>query len=224
VADDDLAEQFSLKAPLSDFVRSLQIDTHRNVFNPWTTRDASTDLYTDAPAQRIARLKAHLSINARFVLIGEAPGYQGCHVSGIPFTSERLIMEGQIPRTTTDGARLSSRNRPWSEPSATIVWKTLHALGIAEQAVLWNAFPWHPCKPGKLHSNRTPTRAERQAGLPVLDKLLNLYPTARVFAVGKNAQLSLEEIGRAATPLRHPSMGGAKKFAQQLHAASRPGL
>ena len=32
-------------------------------------------------------------------------------------------------------ARLSLRHIPWSEPSATTVWGTLHALGIAETTV-----------------------------------------------------------------------------------------
>jgi uracil-DNA glycosylase len=157
------------------------------------------------------------------VLIGEAAGYQGCKVSGIPFTSERLILEARIPRIATDAPRLTSRPRPWSEPSATTVWNTLHSLGIAKQTILWNAFPWHPHKPGLLHSNRTPTPAERLAGVAVLKQLLDLFPKALVFAVGRNAEWSLLQLGRDATPLRHPSMGGAKKFAQQLQAACNGG-
>ena len=155
------------------------------------------------------------------MLIGEAAGYQGCKVSGIPFTSERLILEGAIPRIDVPPGRLSSRTRPWSEPSATTVWKTLHAVGIASRTVLWNAYPWHPHKPGTRHSNRTPARTERLAGVPVLEALLGLFPGARVFAVGRNAETSLAELGIAATGLRHPSMGGAKAFAQQLEAGVR---
>jgi hypothetical protein len=163
-------------------------------------------------------LRAHLSTEAAFVLIGEAAGYQGCKVSGMAFTSERLILEGGIPRVDAPSGRLSSRTRPWSEPSATTVWKTLHALEISSRTVLWNAYPWHPHKPGILHSNRTPTRTERLAGVPVLKALLELFPGARVFAVGRNAESSLTELGIAATSLRHPSMGGASAFARQLRA------
>jgi hypothetical protein len=155
------------------------------------------------------------------VLVGEAAGYQGCKVSGIPFTSERLILAGAIPRIDVPAGRLSSRIRPWSEPSATTMWKTLHALGVASRTVLWNAYPWHPHKSGTCHSNRTPARAERLAGMPVLQALLRLYPDAQVFAVGRNAEGSLAELGVAATSLRHPSMGGATAFAQQLRAGIR---
>ncbi len=201
------------------FLDLLQASTGANVFNPWAHHDAGTDLSRTATRERLVRLAAHLSTDARYVLIGEAAGYQGCKVSGIPFTSERLILEARIPRISTDAPRLTSRTRPWSEPSATTVWNTLHALGIASETVLWNAFPWHPHKPQLSHSNRTPTPAERLAGVPVLRQFLDLYPQAQVFAVGRNAEWSLQQVGCNAAPLRHPSMGGARRFAQQLRAA-----
>lgn len=201
------------------FLALLRGATVGDVFNPWVHHDDSTDLAGDAPAARRSRLLAHLDVAARHVLIGEAAGYQGCKVSGMPFTSERLILAGAIPRISKPAARLTARTRPWSEPSATTVWGTLQALGIAEHTVLWNAYPWHPHKPGLLHSNRTPTRTERLVGVPVLHALLDLFPGARVFAVGRNAEASLQEMGITATPLRHPSMGGAMEFRRQLARA-----
>ncbi len=204
---------------MDDFLDLLQARTPRDVFNPWTQRDAGTDLHRDAAAQRRARLRAHVGGDIRYLLLGEAPGYQGCHVSGIPFTSERLILEGVIPRLAAEG-RLSTRERPWSEPSATTVWGTLHALGMAEHTMLWNAYPWHPHRPGELQSNRTPTREEREAGLPVLRALLAaLGPEVKVFAVGRTAEASLADAGVANKALRHPSMGGAALFRAQLRAA-----
>jgi uracil-DNA glycosylase len=200
-------------------ITALLAQTPPAVFNPWREYDPNTDLSPDAPANRMERLRTHLAVDARYVFIGEAAGYQGCKVTGIAFTSERLVLEGRIPRIHLDAPRLTSRGRPWSEPSATTVWGTLHALGLAADAVLWNAYPWHPHRRGEPHSNRTPTRVERLAGLPVLRSLLNAYPKARVFAVGRNAQASLSELGAEAVTLRHPSMGGAMEFARQLRAA-----
>lgn len=203
---------------LLPFFRLLTATVPSGVFNPWRDIDPETDLSRSAPQDRLDRLAAHLSCKPRYILIGEAAGYQGCKVSGIPFTSERLLNRGDIPRIRCDD-RLTSRQRPWSEPSATTVWGTLHALGIAEQAVLWNAYPWHPHKPGNRYSNRTPTPAERNAGVPILHSFLGLFPKARVFAVGRNAESALAEIGIEATPLRHPSMGGATQFRQNLSRA-----
>lgn len=191
------------------------------LFNPWTQCDPYTDRDADAAAQRLARLARHLDVDAQFVLVGEAAGYQGCKVSGLAFTSERLLLEGVIPRLPAPPSRLTLRARPWSEPSATTVWGTLQALGIADRTVLWNACPWHPHHAGRPHSNRPPTATERAAGVPVLRTLLAQYPRARLFAVGRNAQASLAELGIDAVPLRHPSMGGTPLFRSQLAAAVR---
>lgn len=189
-----------------------------DVFNPWRDRDAGTDALDDAAEARVQRLHKFLATQPRWLLLGEASGYQGAHVSGIPFTSERLLLAGMIPRVHVD-SRLSIRARPWSEPSATTVWGALHTLGRAENTLLWNAYPWHPHRPGVRQSNRTPTPAERRAGLPVLQALLASFPQVRCFAVGRNAEASLAEIGVTATPLRHPSMGGATAFRDGLRAA-----
>jgi uracil-DNA glycosylase len=206
-------------AVLARFYRLLKSECGAHVFNPWTQRDDANDGAINGPQARLTRLRAHLAVDAQRVLIGEASGYQGCHVSGIPFTSERVILAGEIPRVRAGSARLSLRHIPWSEPSATTVWGTLHALGIAETTVLWNAFAWHPHEPGRLQSNRTPTRSERAAGLTALATLLALFPQAQLFAVGRHAQLALTELGRTAIPLRHPSMGGARRFCEELRAA-----
>lgn len=204
---------------LARFFRSLLQPAGPDTFNPWKDVDPGTDAVADAPAARRERLRAFLATQPRWLLLGEASGYQGAHVSGIPFTSERLLLEGAIPRVDVGGRRLSTRPRPWSEPSATTVWGTLHALGRAESTLLWNACPWHPHRPGQLQSNRTPTPAERRAGIPVLESLLAAFPGVRCFAVGRLAAQSLTEFGVPATPLRHPSMGGATAFREGLRKA-----
>jgi uracil-DNA glycosylase len=199
----------------------LQTGSGPAVFNPWTERDELNDASLNGPDDRLERLRSHLATNVARILVGEAAGYQGCHVSGIPFTSERVIMAGDVPRVSCGNRRLSVRVRPWSEPSATIVWKTLHALDIAHDTLLWNAYPWHPFKPGAPHSNRTPSRSERTLGRPVLEALLRAFPTAQLFAVGRHAEQALHEMRRTAIALRHPSMGGAVLFREGLSLALR---
>ena len=198
--------------------RLLSANCGPNVFNPWVQRDEGSDGALNGPAARRQRLLAHLHVRPAQILIGEAAGYQGCRVTGVAFTSERLVMAGAVPRIGCRG-RLSTRHIPWSEPSATTVWTTLHTLGIAQNTILWNAFPWHPHKPHSPQSNRTPTPSERQLGLMVLDLLLGTSPKATVFAVGRHAESMLEEVGRTAIPLRHPSMGGAALFRRGLQRA-----
>ena len=206
-------------ARLEAFYERLLTPTAGAVFNPWLDVDPGTDAQPDAAAARLLRLRAFFAVRPRWLLLGEAAGYQGAHVSGIAFTSERLLLAGAIPRVDIGGQRLSTRARPWSEPSATTVWGTLHTLGRAADTLLWNAYPWHPHRPGMPQSNRTPTPIERRAGLPVLEALLAALPAVRCFAVGRNAEASLSEMGVRATPLRHPSMGGATAFREGLRRA-----
>lgn len=185
------------------------------VCNPWHDHDP-LDLTPRGPAGRLARLRQHLDTRPAFVLVGEAAGYQGCRYSGIPFTSERLLLEGQIPRVIC-ARRLTRRARPWSEPSAAILWGTLHALALAERVVLWNAFPWHPHRPDNPLSNRRPTRAELAHGEPLLRSVLARFDRAIPVAVGQVAHEALEKLlGESVPRLRHPAYGGATEFARGL--------
>ncbi|APZ44558.1 hypothetical protein BW247_05575 [Acidihalobacter ferrooxydans] len=188
-----------------------------HVFNPWNEINCFYQDHGGYLARR-ERLLQHMDCDAKLILCGEAPGYQGCAWSGVPFTSERLLCERQIPRIDT-AARLSSRSRPWSEPSATTVWKTLYRLGLADSTVLWNAFPWHPHKPNIESSNRKPTSAEVAAGVDILSRFASLYPNARIVAVGRVAADAIQRSGLPlAGAVRHPSYGGAPEFAVGLAA------
>lgn len=188
------------------------------LFNPWADR-CPHDAAGNGPEAKLQRLALHLDCEPEFILTGEAPGYQGCRYSGIAFTSERLLGEGAIPRIPALTARLSTRRLPFSEPSATIVWKTLYRLGIAERTILWNAMQLHPHRDGELWSNRTPSPEEIVLGEPAMRLLIEAFPKAKVVAVGKKAEGLLSEMGvRMAGPVRHPANGGATEFASGLEA------
>jgi len=141
-----------------------------------------------APERR-RRLEGYLHTRrvAPFLLVGEAPGYRGACVSGIPFTSERQLT-GRGP----------------AEASATIVHRVLDELGLAERVVLWNVVPTHPHRDGRPASNRRPTAAEVRAGMPWLEALAE---GRRVIPVGRLAQAAL-----GGPYIRHPSHGGATAF------------
>lgn len=153
------------------------------------------NFYRDGPFSnlRCRRLNEYLASRAHapVLLVGEAPGYRGARVSGIPFTSERQL-------TGTGPA----------EATATIVHAVLAELGIEEQVLLWNVVPTHP---GTESSNRRPTPREVEEGLPFA-RLLGRG--RRVIAVGRVAEAALD-----APYVRHPSHGGAEPFRRQLRAA-----
>jgi hypothetical protein len=188
------------------------------LFNPWADH-CPHDAQGNGPEQKLVRLAAHLDCEPEFILAGEAPGYQGCRYSGIAFTSERLLGEGAIPRIAASPMRLSTRRLPFSEPSATIVWKTLYRLGIAERTILWNAMQLHPHRADNLWSNRTPAPDEITLGEPAMRMLIEAFPQARIVAVGKKAEGLLGEMGvQVAGAVRHPANGGATEFSKGLQA------
>jgi len=186
------------------------------LFNPWRDR-CPHDAAGNGPAEKLDRLALHLDCDPELILAGEAPGYQGCRYSGVAFTSERLLGEGAIPRIPALSGRLSTRRLPFSEPSATIVWKTLYRLGLAERTILWNAMQLHPYRTDNLWSNRTPTPDEISLGEPALRILVEAFPAAKIIAVGKKSEGLLLQMGiPIAGSVRHPANGGATEFAAGL--------
>jgi uracil-DNA glycosylase family 4 len=147
---------------------------------------ATHNQYTQSRLRR-ERLHAYLDsrANASVILVGEAAGYRGARVSGVPFTSERQLT-GRGP----------------AEASATIVHRVLDELGIEQDVLLWNVVPTHP---GTASTNRAPTRAEIDAARPFLDVLAR---RRTVIAVGRVAAATMD-----APYVRHPSHGGAVAFA-----------
>jgi hypothetical protein len=193
-----------------------------DVFNPWTDVDPM-DVSISAPSRRIERLRAHFAVRPLVVLCGEAPGFQGCHFSGVPFTSEALLCEGAIPRCETS-PRLTTRPHPWSEPSARIVWKALYEFGIAERTVLWNTFAFHPHRPGEPYTNRTPRSDEIEANAGILRAVLGHFQDAgaQVVAVGRVAERTLQRLGiTVRAQVQHPAYGGAPKFRAGLASLVR---
>jgi uracil-DNA glycosylase len=195
------------------------------VFNPWWQVDEQNDIGPSAPAIRRKQLCAYLRErvgSANLAVIGEAVGYRGGHFSGIPMTSERMLLRKQQNIVAEIKPRRTSKPSVcpdgFSEPTATIVWGALLKIGVPpDEFVLWNAFPWHSFD---LHrgmlSNRMPNKSERTAGLPVLKAFLDLFPCSEIVALGKVAASQLENLDVEAQCVRHPASGGAKLFRQQI--------
>src|SRR5881398_1897471 len=214
------------------FISLLKKSPAGAVFNPWWEVDEQNDVGHNAPAIRRNQLRAYLKERlgkSKVAIIGEALGYRGGHFSGIPMTSERILL-GKKKDDGIEPTQVFSRITPhrtskpkkcpegFSEPTATIVWSTLLKLGLSpEQFVLWNAFPWHSFDPRlSILSNRTPTEAEQAAGLPILKVFLDLFPCDEIVALGNVAASQLKELNVDMHRVRHPASGGAKLFRQQI--------
>jgi len=179
-----------------------------------------------AGARRRHNLRTYLTrvaaLSPTVALVGEAPGYRGCAVTGVPFTSRRVLATGGGAWGLFGAGYVTDAGlgQPWTEATATIVWRHL-PLALAAPPVTWNAFPFHAHPPGAPGGNRRPTAPEVAEGAAYLRLALDLVPGLRPIAVGRVAALALADLG--VTPLavlRHPAHGGGARFAAGLAAAA----
>jgi uracil-DNA glycosylase len=234
---------------LDKFVCLLKASPSGAVFNPWWQIDEENDISPCCSAIR----RKHLTVyfrerlgKARLAIVGEALGYRGGHFSGIPMTSERMLLRKQPdivaalcerrnlehradggrrpPLQILSGMKPSRTSKPslcpngFAEPTATIVWSALLKIGLLpEEFVLWNAFPWHSFDPHRgLLSNRMPNKSEQRSGRPMLKTFLELFHCEQIVALGKIAAAQLEQLSFNSYCVRHPASGGAKLFRKQI--------
>jgi uracil-DNA glycosylase len=149
----------------------------------------------------------------RMILIGEAPSYRGGRLTGIPFTSEQIMLrgvDGRVLGADRGYRKATTGDKRSTEASATMVWATIAC--IDPLPLLWNAFPFHPFSAGNPSSNRMPTAGELRIGASFIQQLLELFPIECVVAIGNQADVSLTQLGIEHEKVRHPSQGGKMKF------------
>ncbi len=160
-------------------------------------------------------LNEMLSRKPKYLIVGEAPGYNGCRWSGIPFTSEAVLVNNPF---FNQNYKVRDINKPQKETSATIVWNCLDEMQT--YPLMWNAFPFHPYK-DKTNSNRAPNSQELKYGSEILQELINIFKIDKenIFAIGKKAEgiLSSYESFNSVKYIRHPSNGGKNDFIQGMH-------
>jgi uracil-DNA glycosylase len=196
----------------SDFVATLATSpVPGDVANPYAGTTAAAVVCRD----NLRRFLTQMTVGRPAVLlVGEAPGYRGCRLTGVPFTSEEVLRThasfGANRGYHINGAETAGQR----EATATILWQALDELALAP--LLWNAYPFHPHRPGEPLSNRPPRAAEVRAGEPFLRVLLAAYAITTVIAVGRVAARALAAWDIAAVAVRHPAHGGAAQFRREL--------
>lgn len=197
-------------ASIDALLRDLARATIGATFNQF--RDAGPDDVPGAPAIRLTNLRHYLDERegADVIAVGEAAGYQGMRWSGIAFTSEYDLLRWGDPYR-----RSSRRQRPWKEPSGTIVHGVLEELRAERRVILWNTVPTHPHLPEKRLSNRRPTRVEITAGSSFVERLIAIIEPDQVIGVGRIACEALPD----ARYVRHPAQAGATAFRQGMREA-----
>ncbi len=168
-------------------------------------------------------LEQMADLRPRVLLVGEAPGYRGCRLTGVPFTSEFIILRGAGSFGLFGGSKgyqkTSELAMVCKEQTATIVWETLDRLPSIP--LLWNAVPFHPHKAGNPQSNRLPNSHELETGRRFLHELGCLFNVATVVAVGNTAEATLKRMGISCRKVRHPANGGKREFVEGMGRVMR---
>jgi uracil-DNA glycosylase len=147
------------------------------------------------------------------LLVGEAPGYRGMAITGVPFTNTTLMRRGIRHFDllgTVNGYEIPDAAGVAAEPTATVMWNALVELDFLP--VLWSAFPLHPHRPGDPLSNRTPSAAETAAWAWSWRPLMDVFPITSVVAVGNVSRDAFARTGMTVPRVRHPAHGGREKF------------
>lgn len=201
----------------STFIESLAALRFEHAFNPYA--DACPDQDGDnAPAIRRTNLalvlEAALAMGTDSVWIARDLGYRGGRRTGLALTDEVHLsahskLYGSLPLAR------ATRGPVVAERTATVIWQVLRSVN--RPVFLWNVFPLHPHAAGDPFSNRCHTRSEREACRPILVWLLEALRPKTVFAIGRDAQSALQDLRVSAEPVRHPSYGGHREFAETMY-------
>jgi len=201
---------------IENFVEELALTkVTPNVFNQYSYEHHENSVRRN---NLLTYLKQMYRLKPKVILVGEAPGYRGCRLTGVPFTSEHLLMnniEGLALFGKDNGYRLAlETEKLLKEATATIIWSTLVEHDI--MALSWNAFPFHPHKEGDGGSNRTPLRKELLIGEKPLLKIIEMYNIETVVAVGNKSEESLCNLKIRYKKVRHPAQGGKNEFVKGI--------
>jgi hypothetical protein len=145
------------------------------------------------------------------MLVAEAPGYSGCNITGIPFTTVK-ILEEKPHKIFNELDKELFKGTYFSDISGSVIWDYLKDKNTLP--LFWNAFPFHPYKKYNKLSNRKPTSKEILEGMDYIDDLIEIFKPRTIASLGRYGQLSLQKIcpDKRIDYIRHPSHGGKNDF------------
>ena len=196
--------------PFDNFFKKLQRRASRDqAFNPYKNPHLLNNL------KLYFEYLYNLNQN-HILLVGEAPGYKGCRLTGIPFSSSQLI------KTSSHKLFVSLREKivledDAGENTAKIVWEHLEDKGATP--IFWNAFPFHPFNKGKQSTNRAPTTKEIEEGQWYIKELIDIFKPTTIACIGRKGEIALEKLKLDCEVkyIRHPSYGGKSDFIKHMN-------
>ncbi len=191
---------------IDNFIFNLQDQkSSKDFFNPYAGNSGESEIKRSNLRIYLRWIKER---NPMVLVLGEAPGYKGCRLTGVPFSSEHLLDTHPLLKQVK--FELINREYLQKETSAQIVWEALEI--VSNLPLIWNAFPFHPHEKNNLRSNRTPNSAEIELGQKYIKALMKIFKIKQIVAVGRKAEFQCKLMNLNCSYVRHPARGGKYKF------------
>lgn len=202
----------------------MKLNNLNKLLNSLSKRKSSHTVFNQYQDKNILNnlklyLKYLLKNKPDILIIGEAPGYKGCGITGIPFSSGRFIKESKHKIFKEIRGQIKLK-QVVSENTAKILWSF---IGNKPAPILWNAFPFHPHKKRNLNTNRKPTQSEIKEGEKYLLMIYELFKPKKICALGRVGEATLKKIfpNKEIVYIRHPSHGGKREFIKGMEFFTR---
>ncbi|MGH1461093.1 MAG: uracil-DNA glycosylase [Neptuniibacter sp.] len=169
---------------------------------------------------KLENLKRYLDLifsqsGPKILLVGEAPGFKGCRLTGIPFSSGNIFSEIAHP-FLQQLKPVIQLDQIEAENTAAIVWR--HLLNHQTVPLFWNSFPFHPHPSRIQKKNRAPNKAEIDEGAEYLNILVSAYKPDVMAGLGRKGMESVKRVlpDETIAYIRHPSYGGKADFCKGI--------
>ncbi len=202
---------------IEKFVKRLseKIDLE-NVDNHYSVQFAHNDITKNNLIKYLNTMK---DLKPKVMLVGESPGYNGCKLTGIPFTSEKILVtelkEGLFFGLKNGYKIINPDEKPEGKITATIVWNYFKEIG--DYPLMWNSFPFHPYRASSIMTNRKVKANELDYGKEVLLELADIFSIEKIITVGGKAYDNLQKLGVDCFTVRHPANGGKNDFIAEMN-------
>jgi len=198
------------------------IPSNRKFFNQYSDQDLRIDLPKAAEIRKENLINYIISYAdfPEFLLLGEAPGPWGCRFSGVPFTSEKQLINNFLPFTGKRSSRkypeiTTKKLPPYHSDSSDRFWEV--TLPFYPRFFAWNIVPFHPHKPEAILSIDKPNSSEVEGFALIIKEIIKFLKPKKTIAIGRVPENGLIKIGlNDVIYVRHPARGGSEKFREGL--------
>jgi hypothetical protein len=188
-----------------------------NTFNPYIDKCKIHD-NVDSPKIRRNNLKLYLEamdyLKPRDLWIAEAVGAKGSRRTGIPLIPENLLDRCSELLQTKEKFKKATKTKTEGILTANIIWREIENLKIIP--FLWNTVLHHPHTQQNKLKNRTPNVSEIKLYIPILERIIYYFQFQKIICIGKISYSFLSSLSINCSYVRHPSMGGIKKFREGI--------